>query len=178
MFEKKNVKEVETNTHEKSVIIVLKTNNGFVAKFEDKELENFIGEGVDGSKAVANLFLNMKISLEQDEDKQIKIWMEERLPVAQKIASEMFLKVGGDPIKFSSIVSKMEEDEDLVEHKLSFIKEFGFATCDNTLGRGRKWKINPDKESLALHYKSQAEKFESTAKYYRELEKQVKLINE
>lgn len=160
------------------ITIVESTPMNFVASYEDKEITTVVGMGTNIEEAVRSLFLKHKLSLEKNEENQIKMFIEEHYPEALKVATEIFAKVGGEPIKLSKLMKEVELEKEELRLRLNFLKQFGMAESDNTAGMSQVWRIIVSKEDLSKYYKNQEDKYSSTAKYFQELSKQILEIEE
>lgn len=165
-------------TNKTIISIVESTPMNFVASYDDKTITNLVGTGINIEDAVKNLFFKHKSSLEKNEEEKIKLFVKEHYSEALKVATEIFSKIGGEFVKFSTIMNKLELEKVDLQLRLNFLRQFNMAECDNTIGVAQKWRIIVSKEDLSKYYENQFNKFNSTATYFKELSKQILEIEE
>ena len=151
-----------------TIVVTLNGENG-IATIDEKGFENIIGEGcgVDGS--VNDLLLKMKLAIAKDEVEKSEIYFKQRLPIAKKIAIDLYEKIGSEPITLNQIIKKSGESRQIIESKLEFIFSFGFSVCDKTAGLGKKWCLVLSEDNLISHYEQKISEFSNSIDYFKKL---------
>lgn len=155
-------------------ILIKKNENGvFTSNFEG-ELFSEEGNGTTILESVENLFYEIKLNEADGQEERTKVFIAANMEKARDMAVELFNIMGPDAFGISLIINKSGLSKDGAKLKLNFLTQFGFVQSDRPSGAGQKWNIVISSQDLQQYYFNQAEKWESTSKYYRGLGDQLK----
>jgi hypothetical protein len=146
------------------------------AKFEKSEVTE-IGKGNSAKEAVENLFYLIESNEKKTAHEKEKLFIEKNMKMAKELATQFFLKTGPDYFTLQQFTNKTEIEKEDAKLRLNFLTQFGLVQPDRKKGAGKRYKIEVDSESLKQYYFNEAEKWESTSKYYRALSEELDSVD-
>ncbi len=157
---------------QEQIIITKISDEEFTAKFNDESIPE-IGDGVDGKSAVKDLFYKIESNQLKTEKENQELFIKTNMEDAKQMAIEMFNIMGPDFFSIDSFQNKTGFERQDGELRLNYLISFGIVQKDRDTGAGKRYKIVIDSDSLQQHYFNEAEKWESTSKYYRALAEEL-----